>query len=120
MIDDQPIANVERGKGALCLQVKTILRYVATPTANALPTTVAGGGVNTENSSPWMQVANTNYKLRVSGFNGASGNFVLNSFYVNPSNDDCPSALAYTAGTTISGCMGGASNDGTATCGACI
>jgi len=35
-----------------------------TPTANALPTTVTGGGVNTENSSPWMNVAATgNYKL---------------------------------------------------------
>jgi hypothetical protein len=62
--------------------------------------------------------ANTSYKLRVSGFSGASGNFSLNSFYVNPGNDDCPTAAAYTAGTTINGCMGGASNDGSATCGA--
>jgi nicotinate dehydrogenase subunit B len=34
-----------------------------TPTANAIPTKVAGGGANAENSSPWMQVVNTNYKL---------------------------------------------------------
>jgi hypothetical protein len=62
--------------------------------------------------------AGTTYKLRVSGFNGLSGNFVLNSFYVNPANDDCPTATAYAAGSTINGCMGGASNDGSATCGA--
>ncbi len=34
-----------------------------TPTANAIPTKVAGGGANTENSSPWFNVTNTNYKL---------------------------------------------------------
>ena len=34
-----------------------------TPTANAIPTKVNGGGANTENSSPWMKVTNTNYKL---------------------------------------------------------
>ncbi len=62
--------------------------------------------------------AGTSYRFRVSGFNGASGNFVLNSFYVTPANDDCPNATAYSAGTTIGGCMGGATNDGEATCGA--
>jgi len=34
-----------------------------TPTSNAIPTKVAGGGANSENSSPWFQVANTNYRL---------------------------------------------------------
>jgi nicotinate dehydrogenase subunit B len=34
-----------------------------TPTSNAIPTKVNGSGANTENSSPWMKVANTNYKL---------------------------------------------------------
>ena len=34
-----------------------------TPTANAIPTKVNGGGANTENSSPWLKVMNTNYKL---------------------------------------------------------
>jgi nicotinate dehydrogenase subunit B len=34
-----------------------------TPTANAIPTKVAGGGANSENSSPWFQVVNTNYRL---------------------------------------------------------
>ena len=34
-----------------------------TPTANAIPTTVNGAGANSENSSPWMQVVNTNYRL---------------------------------------------------------
>jgi CO/xanthine dehydrogenase Mo-binding subunit len=33
------------------------------PTANALPTAITGGGAVTENLSPWMQVANTNYKV---------------------------------------------------------
>jgi nicotinate dehydrogenase subunit B len=32
-------------------------------TANALPTKVNGGGAVAENLSPWMQVANTNFKL---------------------------------------------------------
>jgi len=62
--------------------------------------------------------ANTTYKLLVSGFNGASGNFTLTTFYVEPSNDDCATAAPYTASTTINGCMGGATNDGSATCGA--
>ena len=34
-----------------------------TPTSNAIPTKVNGAGANTENSSPWMKVTNTNYKL---------------------------------------------------------
>jgi CO/xanthine dehydrogenase Mo-binding subunit len=34
-----------------------------TPTSNAIPTKVAGAGINTENTSPWMKVTNTNYKL---------------------------------------------------------
>ena len=34
-----------------------------TPTSNAIPTKVNGGSANTENSSPWMKVINTNYKL---------------------------------------------------------
>ena len=34
-----------------------------TPTANAIPTKVAGSGAVTENLSPWMQVSNTNYRI---------------------------------------------------------
>jgi CO/xanthine dehydrogenase Mo-binding subunit len=34
-----------------------------TPKANAIPTLVPGGGANTENSSPWMKVSGTNYRL---------------------------------------------------------
>ena len=34
-----------------------------TPTANAIPTKVNGSGTVSENLSPWMNVANTNYKL---------------------------------------------------------
>ncbi len=34
-----------------------------TATANAIPTKVAGSGTVSENLSPWMNVANTNYKL---------------------------------------------------------
>ncbi len=34
-----------------------------TPTANAIPTKVAGSGAVTENLSPWMQVSGTNYKI---------------------------------------------------------
>ena len=34
-----------------------------TPTANAIPTVVAGSGTVSENLSPWMQVSGTNYRL---------------------------------------------------------
>ena len=34
-----------------------------TPTANAIPTKVAGSGAVAENLAPWMQVANKNYRL---------------------------------------------------------
>jgi len=34
-----------------------------TPTANALPTSIGGGGAVTENLSPWMKVSSTNYKV---------------------------------------------------------
>jgi nicotinate dehydrogenase subunit B len=34
-----------------------------TPTANAIPTKVAGSGVVSENLAPWMKVSTTNYKL---------------------------------------------------------
>jgi CO/xanthine dehydrogenase Mo-binding subunit len=34
-----------------------------TPTANAIPTKVNGSGTVSENLSPWMNVANTNYRL---------------------------------------------------------
>ena len=37
---------------------------------------------------------------------------------MEPSNDDCGSGPTYTVGTTVNGCMGGATNDGTASCGA--
>jgi hypothetical protein len=62
--------------------------------------------------------AGVTYYLRVSGYSGASGNFVIHSYYLPPANDSCGSATPYTAGTTINGCMGGATNDGSAACGA--
>jgi hypothetical protein len=62
--------------------------------------------------------AGVNYWIRVAGFGSNSGNFYLNSYYLTPANDDCPNATAYSAGTTISGCLGGATNDGSAGCGA--
>jgi CO/xanthine dehydrogenase Mo-binding subunit len=34
-----------------------------TPTSNAIPTKVNGNGAVSENLSPWMKVANTNYRL---------------------------------------------------------
>ena len=34
-----------------------------TPTANALPTSIGGGGAVTENLSPWMKVSSTNYRV---------------------------------------------------------
>jgi CO/xanthine dehydrogenase Mo-binding subunit len=34
-----------------------------TPTANALPTSIGGGGAVTENLSPWMKVSKTNYRV---------------------------------------------------------
>jgi hypothetical protein len=60
----------------------------------------------------------TTYYIRVSGFGGASGNFYLNTYYYAPANDACSSATTIAVPGTASGCMGGASNDGEANCGA--
>jgi nicotinate dehydrogenase subunit B len=46
-----------------------------TPTANALPTSVNGSGTVSENLSPWMNVANTNYKLINKPINSTMGIF---------------------------------------------
>ena len=46
-----------------------------TPLANALPTSVAGGTVNTENTSPWMAVSLTNYQLVSKGITSQQGIF---------------------------------------------
>jgi nicotinate dehydrogenase subunit B len=54
-----------------------------TPTANALPTSVAGASVNTENTSPWMKVSgstgiinpSTNYQLISKPISSAQGMF---------------------------------------------
>jgi len=46
-----------------------------TPTSNALPTSVTGGGAVTENLSPWMNVANTNYKVVSKPINNTLGIF---------------------------------------------
>ena len=43
--------------------------------ANALPTSVAGSGTVSENLSPWMNVANTNYKLINKPINSTMGIF---------------------------------------------
>jgi hypothetical protein len=58
------------------------------------------------------------YYLRVAGYNNQTGNFTLNSRYVPPANDNCSSATAYTPGTSVTGTLAGASNDGQASCGA--
>ncbi len=44
-------------------------------TANALPTSVNGSGTVSENLSPWMNVANTNYKLINKPINSTMGIF---------------------------------------------
>ncbi|HEX4518408.1 MAG TPA: molybdopterin cofactor-binding domain-containing protein, partial [Gaiellaceae bacterium] len=44
-------------------------------TANALPSSVAGSGTVSENLSPWMNVANTNYKLINKPINSTMGIF---------------------------------------------
>ena len=46
-----------------------------TPLANALPTSVAGGTVNTENTSPWLAVSQTNYELVSKGITSQQGIF---------------------------------------------
>jgi nicotinate dehydrogenase subunit B len=54
-----------------------------TPTANALPTSVSGASVNTENTSPWMKVSgstgiinsSTNYQLISKPISSAQGMF---------------------------------------------
>jgi CO/xanthine dehydrogenase Mo-binding subunit len=46
-----------------------------TPTANNVPALVAGGTVNTENTSPWMKVSQTNYRLVSKGITSTQGIF---------------------------------------------
>ncbi len=46
-----------------------------TPTANSLPALVAGGTVNTENTSPWLKVSLTNYRLVSKGITSPQGIF---------------------------------------------
>ena len=46
-----------------------------TPGANAIPTSVPGGTVNTENTSPWMKVSLTNYRLVSKGITSEQGIF---------------------------------------------
>ncbi len=46
-----------------------------TASANALPTSVPGGTVNTENTSPWMNVSLTNYRLLSKGISSQQGIF---------------------------------------------
>ncbi|CAG1010119.1 hypothetical protein PHYC_03799 [Phycisphaerales bacterium] len=60
----------------------------------------------------------TTYYVRVSGFNGNTGNFTLTSQYLPPANDNCSSAAGYSAGSTVGGSLAGATNDGAASCGA--
>ncbi|MBP7745815.1 MAG: hypothetical protein KA383_06745 [Phycisphaerae bacterium] len=55
--------------------------------------------------------AGEDYVIRVSGYNGASGDFVLNLSYAAPANDACASATPVSDGTTLfSNC--GATTDG--------
>jgi hypothetical protein len=61
--------------------------------------------------------AGATYYVRVGGFNGATGNFVLDSYYLAPSNDACSTAATHAVGSTSVGSLAGASNDGQASCG---
>jgi hypothetical protein len=56
-------------------------------------------------------IQGTNYRIRVSGYNGATGNFTLRVNMLAPSNDNCASAIAIGPGTrSFSTC--GATTDG--------
>jgi nicotinate dehydrogenase subunit B len=45
------------------------------PTANTIPTSIAGGSAGSENASPWMKVSKTNYKLISKPISSAQGMF---------------------------------------------
>lgn len=59
------------------------------------------------------------YKIRVSGYNGASGNFTLNVSCMPPppDNDECSKIYLLTKNMTYTGWTTKASNDGDASCG---
>ncbi|MFN7020436.1 MAG: GC-type dockerin domain-anchored protein [Phycisphaerales bacterium] len=59
----------------------------------------------------------TTYFVRLSGYQGAGGGYVLRAFYDPPSNDLCGSAAALAAGAAVAGTLAGAANDGTSSCG---
>jgi hypothetical protein len=64
--------------------------------------------------------AGQDYMIRVSGFNGASGTFTLNTFYINPpgapGNDACASAFPLVLGANPGG-TSCATLDGSTSCG---
>ncbi|MFN7020983.1 MAG: matrixin family metalloprotease [Phycisphaerales bacterium] len=62
--------------------------------------------------------AGTTYRIRVAAFGGATGTFNLRTGFIAPANDACASATAVNAGATVTGQTCGATNDGSATCGA--
>lgn len=60
----------------------------------------------------------TTYRLRVAGFGTSVGNAVLTVSQVAPSNDNCSNAIDVSAGGAFNGNLCGATNDGSALCGA--
>ena len=76
-----------------------------------------GGGL--QSGLDMNVVAGATYYIRVGTYSTtATGTFFLNSFYIPPSNDDCSNAIVYTTGSTATGTLAGATNDGEAACGA--
>ena len=60
--------------------------------------------------------AGQTYLIRVAGYNGITGTYLLNIIAIPPANDNCANAIAITPGT-YTGSTGFANTDGAASCG---
>ena len=81
----------------------------------------AAGGPCAGSASALTQAvtAGTSYKVRVGGYNGASGNFTLTVAFAPTvvDNNNCVNAIATAAGQTYTGTTATATNDGQTSCG---
>ncbi len=73
-----------------------------------------GGGL--QSGLNFTTAAFATYYIRIAGYSGASGSYILNIVPIAPPNDDCASAPTITPGT-YTGSTGFANTDGAATCG---
>ncbi len=90
----------------------------ATPANQIVCNDDCGGTCDVDSCLTFAGTNGTTYYIRVSGYAGATGSIVLNvSGPFTPGNDLCANAVSVTDGTSTSGTLAFATNDGSANCG---